>query len=207
MRRSRLILHIGGKGYGAFNCEINGGESGTSSSHPGDTPSFALTYFKQSGFALAPWSALFLRCPPNIVIGQSASKRWTVKDDRERLGGIFTSVETALRFARREASSLGCKLVIDSNPLELECLKGESRSGVRVMEIKSIVGDGMYTFAIVADAAQWRRYRMRRSTGAVQVFTGAHWQRPRATQVRIRGVIGLSARALRRCHLGDQRDL
>lgn len=63
------------------------------------------------------------RSPHHIAIGQSASKRWVVKDDQKRLGGIFRSVETALRFARREASSLGCKLVIDSHPLELECLK------------------------------------------------------------------------------------
>ena len=63
------------------------------------------------------------RSPHYIAIGQSESKCWVVKDDQKRLGGIFRSVETALRFARREASSLGCKLVIDSNPLELECLK------------------------------------------------------------------------------------
>jgi hypothetical protein len=52
------------------------------------------------------------------------------------------------------------------------------------MEIKSIVGDGMYTFAIVTDANVRRRYRLRRSTGAIQVFTeqqgraGSHWRRP-----------------------------
>ncbi len=40
------------------------------------------------------------------------------------------------------------------------------------MEIKSIVGDGMYTFAIIAQANTRHRYRMRRSTGAVQIFTG-----------------------------------
>jgi hypothetical protein len=49
------------------------------------------------------------------------------------------------------------------------------------MEIKSIVGDGMYTFAIIADANVRRRYRMRRRTGAIQVFadqqdrTGSGW--------------------------------
>jgi hypothetical protein len=52
------------------------------------------------------------------------------------------------------------------------------------MEIKSIVADGMYTFAIVADAKVRRRYRLRRSTGAIQVFTdqqngtSSHWRRP-----------------------------
>jgi hypothetical protein len=52
------------------------------------------------------------------------------------------------------------------------------------MEIKSIVGDGMYTFAIVADAEVRRRYRLRRSTGAIQVFAdqqsraGSQWRRP-----------------------------
>lgn len=52
------------------------------------------------------------------------------------------------------------------------------------MELKSIVGDGMYTFAIIADANIRRRYRVRRTTGAVQVFSdmpgraGARWRRP-----------------------------
>lgn len=61
------------------------------------------------------------RCPRYIAIGQSASKRWIVKDDLGRLGAVFRSAETALRFARREANSLGCKLVI-GNPVELDCL-------------------------------------------------------------------------------------
>jgi hypothetical protein len=48
------------------------------------------------------------------------------------------------------------------------------------MEIESIVGDGMYTFAIVANANVRPRSRVRRSTGAIQVFTdnGSHWRRP-----------------------------
>jgi len=60
--------------------------------------------------------------PRYIAIGQSASKRWIVKDDRGYLGAVFRSGETALRFARREASALGCKLMV-SNSMELECLK------------------------------------------------------------------------------------
>jgi hypothetical protein len=48
------------------------------------------------------------------------------------------------------------------------------------MEIKSIVGDGMYTFAIISNADIRRRYRVRRSTGAIRVFTedGGHWNTP-----------------------------
>jgi hypothetical protein len=66
------------------------------------------------------------------------------------------------------------------------------------VEIKSIVGDGMYTFAIVADAdADVRRLcRLRRSTGAVQVFageqsgTGSHWLRSSfVTAEKVRGAI------------------
>ena len=66
------------------------------------------------------------------------------------------------------------------------------------MEIKSVVGDGMYTFAIIAHVNTRHRYRMRRSTGAVQIFTGAHWQRPtKATQARVRRAIDLVQRTLR----------
>ena len=61
------------------------------------------------------------RGPRYIAIGQSASKRWIVKDDVGRLGAVFRSAESALRFARREASSHGCKLVI-GNPVELDPL-------------------------------------------------------------------------------------
>jgi hypothetical protein len=60
------------------------------------------------------------------------------------------------------------------------------------MEIKSIVGDGMYTFAIVANADMRRRYRVRRSTGAIQVFTedGGHWNTPSSlTADRVRRAI------------------
>lgn len=63
------------------------------------------------------------------------------------------------------------------------------------MEIKSIVGDGMYTFAIIADANVRRRYRMRRRTAAIQVFaerdrTGSGWGKPSfATAVKVRRAI------------------
>jgi hypothetical protein len=64
------------------------------------------------------------------------------------------------------------------------------------MELKSIVSDGMYTFAIFTDADIRRRFRVRRSTGAVQVFSdasgksGARWRRPtKATQDWVRSTI------------------
>jgi hypothetical protein len=71
-----------------------------------------------------------------------------------------------------------------------------SFTGVRAMEIKSIVGDGMYTFAIIADANTRRRYRMRRQTGAIQVVsdqrdrTGSGWSKPSfATAEKVRRAI------------------
>ena len=68
------------------------------------------------------------------------------------------------------------------------------------MEIKSIVGDGMYTFAIIADANVRRRYRMRRRTGAIQVFadqqdrTGLGWGKPSfATALKVRRAIAAAS--------------
>ena len=69
------------------------------------------------------------------------------------------------------------------------------------MELKSIVGDGMYTFAIIADANIRRRYRVRRTTGAVHVFSdmpgraGACWRRPtKATRDRVSRAIASAQR-------------
>jgi hypothetical protein len=63
-----------------------------------------------------------VRGPRYITVGKSASRRWIVKDNRGRLGAVFRSAESALRFARREAGWLGCGVVIDSNLVELDCL-------------------------------------------------------------------------------------
>ena len=50
------------------------------------------------------------------------------------------------------------------------------------MEIKSVGGDGIYTFAVVTDGNIRRRYRVRRSTGAIEEFSGRRgrfdWRRP-----------------------------
>ena len=58
--------------------------------------------------------------PRYLVVGD----RWIVKDNGGRLGAVFRSASVALRFAQREASALGWGIVIDSSPVELECLKG-----------------------------------------------------------------------------------
>jgi len=60
--------------------------------------------------------------PRYIIVGESASRRWIVKDNRGRLGAVFRSANVALRFARREATALGCGIVIDGSPVELDCL-------------------------------------------------------------------------------------
>ena len=63
-----------------------------------------------------------LPCPRYIIVGKSPSRRWIVKDNRDCLGAVFRSADIALRFARREASALGCGIVIDGSPVELDCL-------------------------------------------------------------------------------------
>jgi hypothetical protein len=65
-----------------------------------------------------------LSWPRYLIVGESAAHRWIVKDNRGRLGAVFRSASVALRFAQREAGALGCGIVIDSSPVELECLKG-----------------------------------------------------------------------------------
>lgn len=61
----------------------------------------------------APLSA---RC---VLVGRSALHGWVVKDSWGRLGGIFRSAGTALRFARKEAALLRCAVVVDNGPIEL----------------------------------------------------------------------------------------
>ncbi len=51
------------------------------------------------------------------------------------------------------------------------------------MEVKSVGGDGMYTFAIVANGNERRRYRVQRRTGAIEEFAPRSgrfgWRKPR----------------------------
>ena len=50
------------------------------------------------------------------------------------------------------------------------------------MEIKSVGGDGMYRFAIIAHGNSRRRFRVRRSTGALEEFSARrgqfNWRKP-----------------------------
>lgn len=64
-----------------------------------------------------------------ILVGENAVQRWIVKDNRGRLGAVFRSAKVALRFAQREASALGCGIVIDASPVELDCLRPASALG------------------------------------------------------------------------------
>ncbi len=57
-----------------------------------------------------------------IIVGMSVARRWIVKDNRGRLGAVFRSADAALRFARREARVLGCSVMIEGGPVELDCL-------------------------------------------------------------------------------------
>jgi hypothetical protein len=57
-----------------------------------------------------------------VSVGQSASKQWIVKDNQGRLGAVFRSQKAAMRFARDEASTLHCCVVMSSSSVELECL-------------------------------------------------------------------------------------
>jgi hypothetical protein len=57
-----------------------------------------------------------------IAVGQSASKQWIVRDNRGCLGGVFRSEKAAMRFARDEASTCHCCVVICADVVELECL-------------------------------------------------------------------------------------
>ena len=57
-----------------------------------------------------------------ILVGESKDHLWVVKDSTARLGAVFRSPEVAMRFARREARSLGCHVVVDSGLITLDGL-------------------------------------------------------------------------------------
>ena len=57
-----------------------------------------------------------------ITVGLNASKQWIVKDNQGRLGGVFRSGKAALRFARDEASTLHCCIIMSNDAVELACL-------------------------------------------------------------------------------------
>jgi hypothetical protein len=78
---------------------------------------------------LQPSKVPSLPGPRYIIVGESASRRWIVKDNRGRLGAVFRAANVALRFARREATALGCGIVIDGSPVELDCLMPSSALG------------------------------------------------------------------------------
>ncbi len=59
--------------------------------------------------------------PHQIIVGRSAEQEWIVKDNWGCLGGIFRTLDAALRFARREAGVLRCGLlVVDRDSVELD---------------------------------------------------------------------------------------
>jgi hypothetical protein len=67
-----------------------------------------------------------------ILIGESRTHQWVVKDSCARFGAVFRAPDVALRFARREASSLGCRVVVDGGRIELDCLAPETPNVIRV---------------------------------------------------------------------------
>lgn len=61
--------------------------------------------------------------PRHLIVGESAAHRWIVKDSLGQLGAVFRFPDAAVRFARREADALGCRIiVVDRGPIELDCL-------------------------------------------------------------------------------------
>jgi hypothetical protein len=60
---------------------------------------------------------------PHILVGESATHQWVVKDSRAALGAVFRDEEVALRFARRQAQALGCRVVVvRTGAVNLDCL-------------------------------------------------------------------------------------
>jgi hypothetical protein len=66
-----------------------------------------------------------------ILVGESRTHQWVVKDSRARFGAVFRAPDVALRFARREASTLGCRVVVDGGRIELDCLAPEAPNAIR----------------------------------------------------------------------------
>jgi hypothetical protein len=60
---------------------------------------------------------------PYILVGESTTHQWVVKDSRAALGAVFRDAEVALRFAHRQARALGCRVVvIRAGTVNLDCL-------------------------------------------------------------------------------------
>lgn len=59
----------------------------------------------------------------HILVGESSTHQWVVKDSRAALGAVFRDEEVALRFAHRQARALGCSvIVIRAGTVNLDCL-------------------------------------------------------------------------------------
>ena len=60
---------------------------------------------------------------PHILVGESTTHQWVVKDSRAALGAVFRDPDVALRFAHRQARALGCSVVvIRAGAVNLDCL-------------------------------------------------------------------------------------
>ena len=60
---------------------------------------------------------------PHILVGESSTHQWVVKDSRAALGAVFRDADVALRFAHRQARALGCSVVvIRAGTVNLDCL-------------------------------------------------------------------------------------
>ncbi len=60
---------------------------------------------------------------PHILVGESTTHQWVVKDSRAALGAVFRDAEVALRFAQRQARALGCSVVVvRAGVVNLDCL-------------------------------------------------------------------------------------
>jgi hypothetical protein len=60
---------------------------------------------------------------PHILVGESTTHQWVVKDSRAALGAVFRDAEVALRFAQRQARALRCSVVvIRTGAVNLDCL-------------------------------------------------------------------------------------
>jgi hypothetical protein len=58
-----------------------------------------------------------------ILVVESTTHQWVVKDSRAALGAVFRDAEVALRFAHRQARALGCRVVvIRAGTVNLDCL-------------------------------------------------------------------------------------
>jgi hypothetical protein len=59
----------------------------------------------------------------HILVGESTTHQWVVKDSRAALGAVFRDAEVAMRFAQRQARALGCSVVVvRAGAVNLDCL-------------------------------------------------------------------------------------